>query len=62
MPGPMDAIFCRNVMIYFDDHTRRALLDEFYRLLRPEGYLFVGQAEGLTGLLSESQRSSDSGH
>jgi chemotaxis protein methyltransferase CheR len=52
MQGPFDAIFCRNVMIYFDNLVRKDLLAECYRLLKPEGYLFVGHAESLTGLLS----------
>jgi chemotaxis protein methyltransferase CheR len=52
MQGPMDAIFCRNVMIYFDNAVRKKLLSECYRLLKPDGYLFVGHAESLTGLLS----------
>jgi chemotaxis protein methyltransferase CheR len=52
MQGPLDAIFCRNVMIYFDNTVRKNLLDECYRLLKPDGYLFVGHAESLTGLLS----------
>jgi chemotaxis protein methyltransferase CheR len=52
MRGPMDAIFCRNVMIYFDNTVRKNLLQDLYRLLKPGGYLFVGHAESLTGLLS----------
>jgi chemotaxis protein methyltransferase CheR len=52
MHGPMDAIFCRNVMIYFDNSVRKILLEDCYRLLKPGGYLFVGHAESLTGLLS----------
>jgi chemotaxis protein methyltransferase CheR len=52
MAGPMDAIFCRNVMIYFDNTVRKNLLAEMYRLLKPGGYLFVGHAESLTGMLS----------
>jgi chemotaxis protein methyltransferase CheR len=52
MQGPLDAIFCRNVMIYFDNTVRKSLLEECYRLLKPDGYLFVGHAESLTGLLS----------
>jgi chemotaxis protein methyltransferase CheR len=50
--GPLDAVFCRNVMIYFDDTVRRKLLDAIQRLLRPGGYLFVGHAESLTGSMS----------
>jgi chemotaxis protein methyltransferase CheR len=53
MQGPFDAIFCRNVMIYFDNTVRQHLLAECFRLLRPQGYLFVGHAESLTGLISE---------
>ena len=39
MRGPLDMIFCRNVMIYFDNRVRRKLLTEIHRLLRPCGYL-----------------------
>ncbi|NGZ74746.1 protein-glutamate O-methyltransferase CheR [Saccharibacillus sp. VR-M41] len=48
--GAVDAIFCRNVMIYFDMQTIRAIIDRFYRLLKPGGYLFLGHAETLRGL------------
>lgn len=49
MRGPFDAIFCRNVMIYFDLPTRAALVREAERLLRPGGYLMVGHSETLAG-------------
>jgi chemotaxis protein methyltransferase CheR len=50
--GPLDVVFCRNVMIYFDNRVRSLLLDEIGRLLRPDGYLMVGHAESLTGMMS----------
>ncbi|MDZ7753470.1 MAG: protein-glutamate O-methyltransferase CheR [Gammaproteobacteria bacterium] len=50
MKGPLDVVFCRNVMIYFDQRVRQLLVDEIHRLLRPGGYLMVGHSESLTGL------------
>ena len=50
MQGPLDIAFCRNVMIYFDDAVRVALLTEIHRMLRPGGYLIVGHAESLSGI------------
>lgn len=52
MKGPFDFIFCRNVMIYFDNTMRKRLLEEYHRLLKPGGFLLVGHAESLTGMLS----------
>jgi len=52
MRGPLDVVFCRNVMIYFDNDVRRRLLQEIYRLLKPGGYLMVGHSESLSGMLS----------
>lgn len=43
--GGLDAIFCRNVMIYFDKPTQYAILKRFAPLLRPEGQLFAGHSE-----------------
>jgi chemotaxis protein methyltransferase CheR len=50
MRGPLDAIFCRNVMIYFDLPMRAGLVGEFERLLRPGSPLFVGHSETLNGI------------
>ncbi len=42
---PVDAIFCRNVMIYFDKPTQNKVLGRFAPLLKPEGLLFAGHSE-----------------
>ena len=47
MRGPFDAIFCRNVVIYFDKDTQRALFDRMADILTPQGYLFIGHSETL---------------
>lgn len=44
---PFDLIFCRNVMIYFNQPTKDALVRRFYDATVPGGYLFVGHSEGL---------------
>jgi chemotaxis protein methyltransferase CheR len=46
-----DAIFCRNVLIYFDRSTQRRVLERFVRLLKDEGLLFLGHSESAYGLL-----------
>src|SRR3954466_16182307 len=45
--GRFDIIFCMNVMIYFSEERRAALIQRFYEYLEPGGYLFVGHAESI---------------
>ncbi len=42
-----DFIFCRNVLIYFDDLSRKAVVDHFYNALHPGGYIFLGHSESI---------------
>lgn len=46
--GQFDAIFCRNVMIYFDKKTQAQILKRFAPLLKPDGLLFTGHSENFT--------------
>lgn len=48
IPTPMDVIFCRNVLIYFDKKTQEELLNHLCRHLVPGGYLAIGHAEVIT--------------
>lgn len=53
VPGPFDAIFCRNVMIYFDKTTQQDILHRFVPLLKPDGLLFAGHSENFSNLVRE---------
>jgi chemotaxis protein methyltransferase CheR len=48
--GSFDAVFCRNVLIYFDQETKIDVLDRVARVLAPDGYLVLGAAETVVGL------------
>ncbi len=50
MQGKFDAIFCRNVMIYFDKATQSDLIGRFWNMLNPGGTLFIGHSESLAGV------------
>ena len=45
-----DVIFCRNVMIYFDNTTRQTIVRKFYDALNPGGYFIIGHSESLNGI------------
>ena len=48
--GPVDLVMLRNVMIYFDVPTKTQILDRMHRVLRSDGYLFLGSAETTMGI------------
>lgn len=48
--GRVDAVFCRNVLIYFGASARSQVIDNLYRRLRPGGYLFLGHSESLVNV------------
>jgi len=50
MPGPIDVVFCRNVMIYFDNPVRQRLVLEIERLLAEDALFCIGHSESLNGL------------
>lgn len=47
---PLDIIFCRNVLIYFEDPIKETIIQKFGRCLAPGGYLFIGNSESLNGM------------
>ncbi|ARN74663.1 CheR family methyltransferase [Oceanicoccus sagamiensis] len=50
LPGRFDIIFCRNVLIYFDRPTEEKVINQLCRKLKPQGHLFLGHSESITGL------------
>ena len=53
--GKFDVIFCRNVMIYFDNATKTALIDRFIQSIKPGGFLYIGHSESFHGTHPELQ-------
>ncbi|MBQ7157819.1 MAG: protein-glutamate O-methyltransferase CheR [Treponema sp.] len=46
----LDVVFCRNVLIYFDEPAQKAVIDRFYNSMAPHSYLFIGHSESLFGM------------
>jgi chemotaxis protein methyltransferase CheR len=59
MRGPFDAIFCRNVLIYFSAEIKERIIDRFADMLRPGGILYLGHSESILGA---NPRLSSEGH
>ena len=55
MLGGFDVIFCRNVLIYFDQPTKTMARDRLSRVLAPDGYLYLGGAETVLGISDKFQ-------
>jgi len=51
--GSLDVIFCRNVIIYFDDASKRSVVGNFYNRLIDGGYLLLGHSESLISLSTQ---------
>ena len=51
--GKMDVIFCRNVIIYFDQAGKRNVIENFFQRLLPEGFLLLGHSESLINLSTQ---------
>jgi len=47
LKGQFDAVFCRNVMIYFDQESRRKVVQTLFQYVKPGGYFFIGHSESL---------------
>jgi chemotaxis protein methyltransferase CheR len=54
MKGTFEAIFCRNVVIYFEDDTQRQIWSRFQSLLCPGGHLYIGHSERVAGPAAEA--------
>lgn len=57
MQGPFQAIFCRNVVIYFDEPTQQGIWEKFTPRLAADGALYIGHSERVTGPAGQNLRS-----
>lgn len=46
----VDILFCRNVLIYFDEAAQKEVIDQFWKVMNPHSYLFIGHSESLFGM------------
>lgn len=60
--GKFDFIFCRNLLIYFDDQSRKQLVDRFYVALSPGGFIFLGSSESVGRITTGFQVKRAGGH
>ena len=49
----LDVVFCRNVLIYFDEAAQRAVINRFWDAMAPQSYLFIGHSESLFGMKTQ---------
>jgi chemotaxis protein methyltransferase CheR len=62
MKGPIDVIFCRNVVIYFDRETQRQIVARMAALQRPDDCLILGHSESLLQVSTQYQLVRDTVH
>ncbi len=55
LKGPLDVIFCRNVIIYFDAETKAELANRYFDLLHDQGTVFIGHSESLVGVTRQAK-------
>ena len=49
----LDVVFCRNVLIYFDEPAQLAVINRFWNSMAPQSYLFIGHSESLFGMKTQ---------
>jgi len=54
--GKFDLIFCRNVLIYFENSVKQQILERMHMLMKPDGYLLMGAAETVLGITDKFSR------